>query len=300
MPPQYFSQPAETLPVHLRQQEMGRHEGNLSYIQMIHLIRDLWEETMPDIPLRPVQGPKFAHYPVIVHAIEVKVPTKEDTKKRIREYIKNPQTGQMYQIKGQRFRHIVTFKVITKDEPDLAEQIMERFEDFMDEITPVLKELGVSEIFYGRRQPDSTENRTGEDTTARKVAYEIYLEKVTQTPVDTLDDILIRARVHLERNLNLFQGTTGDTFIDLPSHGLAVGTEVLITATTEDFLPEPLQTQTRYFVSAVDETKVYLVDSDGDPITITTDGTGRLTIWRTYPSIQIEDEFIGATPEDLP
>jgi hypothetical protein len=294
MPPQYFSQPAESLPPHLRVEHMGRAEGNLTYTEMIRVIRALWEEALPDIPLRPVQGPKFSMYPVIVHGIEVKVPEKADTKKRIREYIKNPETGQMYQIKAQRFRYIVTFKVITENEPDLAEDIMERFEDFMDEITPALKELGVSEIFYGRRQPDSTENRSGEDTTARKVAYEIYLEKVYQIPVAEFEDITIRARVHLERNRNLFTGTAGDDFIEIPSHDLEIGATVLITATTEGFLPLPLRTQRLYEVVDVDETKVYLVDYNDDPVTITADGVGRLSIWRHRPRVIIEDER--ATP----
>lgn len=289
--PQFYTQPKDTLPRHLRNEHMMRLNGNLSLVELFALIDELWKGVQPDIPFRPIQGEQFAKYPSIVYSVESKVPEQSDVKHRIREFIENPQTGQLYKITAQKFRHIITFSAVTKLEPELAESIIEAFEDFMFTITPVLVEQGVARIVYGRREPDSVVNKTGEDLNRRTVAYDVYLEKVYQIPVDQLEDIRVRAKVYVERNHNLFTGESGNDYIEVPSNYLEVGKVILVTMTTNGFLPGGLLTQTTYTVTAVDGTKVYLEDSNGDPVTITSDGTGRLSIWIPRPPLEIEDDY---------
>ena len=47
-------------------------EGNLQYPEFIELVRLLWENSYPDIPLVPTYGGKFAQYPCIAYGLELK------------------------------------------------------------------------------------------------------------------------------------------------------------------------------------------------------------------------------------
>jgi hypothetical protein len=99
--------------------------------------------------------------------------------------------------RAQRYENYVSFSVYTESDPYLAETIIEEFENFMDEYTGVFKELGLSEIIYGRRFPDRELNRESEDVCIRAVGYLATVEKVTVTEYERLASIVIDARLRL-------------------------------------------------------------------------------------------------------
>lgn len=292
----YFVQPKSEIAAPLRDWDRLRASGNLSYLEFISLVKELWERRTPDVPIFPTQGKQFARYPCIVYGTQVKTAMQNEPKKRHREFITHPTTGQIYKITGQRFKLVVSFSITTENEPILAEEILEAFEDFMEEITPILKKSGLSEIVYGRQLPDAMENRDAEDVCKRSVAYEVTIERVRQTPVDQLNEIIIHARTFVESIRNVFLGTAGDDFIVVSDdHAIPVGAEVLVAPDETGFLPEGIHSGWRYVVSAVDGNKLYLTAlGSGDPINITADGVGRLGLWLGKVRVDIEDEL--ATP----
>jgi len=69
----------------------------------------------------------------------------------------------------------------TRDDLDaavLCDEIIEAFEDFMLEFTPIFKAAGASDLVYSRRLSDSEINRDGKDVHKRTVTYMLTTEKV--------------------------------------------------------------------------------------------------------------------------
>lgn len=296
MPP-YFTPPKNVVNAPIRDWAPLRANGNLTYREFIAMVSKFWNERVPDVPLIPYQGKNFARTPAIVYSLEVKTPIPNDRKKHHREFITNPATDQMYRITGQRFKHIVTFRVVTANEPELAEEILESFEFYMDEMTAVYKENGLSEIVYGRRLPDSTENRESQDVCIRAVAYEVTTEDVRQWPVAQLNEIIIQARMFVSESRNGFYGEAGNDYIVVDARpDLPVGLEVVISDLpgSDTFLPGGLHNGWKYTIASIDGARIYLLKPDGTPINITFDGQGGLYYWPGTPRVHIEDEF--ATP----
>lgn len=145
-------------------------------------------------------------YPRIVAALETRRPMQMEPKPRIRETIWSGPDGDFdVDIKAQRFQSIISFTVVDRiqtnyppesrcTDPDYfrenvlecskydmvsaADEIIEALEEFMLQVTPVFKELGVSELVYARRLPDATEIRSGYGIAKRAVAYTLTIEKV--------------------------------------------------------------------------------------------------------------------------
>lgn len=145
-------------------------------------------------------------YPRIVAALETRRPMPMEPKPRVRETIWSGPDGESdIDIKGQRFQSIISFTVVDRiktnypqDSPctdpeyfrnnvlecskydmvSSVDEIVEQLEEFMLEVTPIFKELGVSELVYARRLPDATEVRGGYGIAKRAVAYTVTIEKV--------------------------------------------------------------------------------------------------------------------------
>jgi len=81
--------------------------------------------------------------------------------------------------------------------PEVAEKIIETFEDFMLEYTPVFKRLGASELVYARRLSDSEENRDATDVNKRTVTYMLTTEKLIGMEVGTIEKIVIDVRRYM-------------------------------------------------------------------------------------------------------
>lgn len=177
-----------------------RAEGNLSYLQIIDSIKLLWEDRSPDIPFVPYQGKNFAQLPSVVYSLDMRTTITQEPKPRLREERVDPDTGRLYHIYGHRFQNIVTFTSVTKADPRLAEEIIEAFEDFMLEVTPVLKEAGVSEMVYYRRYADAEVTLDTEDLCKRTLAWYVTTEKLKQIPQDRIEQVAIDIRTLVEDN----------------------------------------------------------------------------------------------------
>lgn len=175
-----------------------RAQDSLTYLDFIRSVEFIWRESHPDIPLYAAGLLTYPQYPCIIYGMESRMPMANEPKSKIRETI---QTGSNeanhIQVWGQRFQNYVKFSVCTQSDTELAEAILETFEDFMAEFTPVFKKLGVSDLFYHNRPRDTGENRAGVDTIARSVIYLVVLEKVVTRDIQKLESVLIDVRRYL-------------------------------------------------------------------------------------------------------
>jgi uncharacterized membrane protein len=180
-------------------------QGNLTYIEFISAVKALWENAYPNIKIKPVQNGDYAEYPVIAYGLELRRAHSVEPKPRSRI---SPAKDVV--IFGQRFQNIISFTVITKADsgelkgsssrysgPEVAEKIIETFEDFMLEYTPVFKRLGASELVYARRLSDSEENRDATDVNKRTVTYMLTTEKLIGMEVGTIEKIVIDVRRYM-------------------------------------------------------------------------------------------------------
>ena len=180
-------------------------QGNLTYIEFIAVVKALWENAYPSIKIRPTQSGDYAEYPVIAYGLEMRRTHSTEPKPRSRV---SPSKDVV--IFGQRFQNIISFTVITKSDsgqlsgsearysgPEVADKIMEIFEDFMMEHTPVFKRLGASEFVYARRLSDSEENRDSTDVNRRTVTYMLTTEKLVGMQVEKIEKIVIDVRRYM-------------------------------------------------------------------------------------------------------
>jgi hypothetical protein len=176
---------------------MLRAGNNMSYREFHAVLKLLWNRVHPDIPIRPVQSEAFAKYPVIAYSLELRKPHPTEPKKRYREEIIGDD-GTMYSIYGHRFQNLISFSAITRNDPELAEAIIEEFELFMDSVIGTLKELGASEILYSRRLSDREQERVADDVSIRSVAYMVTLERLNFIIEDRLEEIVADVRLFLD------------------------------------------------------------------------------------------------------
>lgn len=173
-----------------------RARGNLNYIQFLQVLQKMWVDGHPDIPLVAQGGKEFSSYPVITYRLDLRKPIQNEPKPKLREHVITAPGEPDVLIMGQRFQNIITFTAFTNDNPQLAEEIIEVFEDFMIEFTPIFKELGVSDLFYARRLPDTDGSRgRGLGIVERSVSYMVTTEKIILTSRDKLESVLIDARI---------------------------------------------------------------------------------------------------------
>lgn len=185
--------------------------GNLSYPEFIAVVKILWENLHPDIPIVPTQPAQYSVYPCIVYGLELRKAHTTEPKPRNRVV-----TDRDKMVFGQRFQNVVAFTVTNKimggsdkqvryDGAEVADALAEVFEDFMLEYTPVFKRLGASEFVYARRLADSEENKNNTDVVKRTITYMLTTEKLIVTSVGIIDKIAIDVRTHMAYENNLIK-----------------------------------------------------------------------------------------------
>ena len=190
-------------------------EGNLTYLGFIEVVKMLWENSYPDIPIVATFGGKFASYPCIAYGLELKRAHNQEPKMRYRDKALG-EDGKYYIIEGQRFQNVVSFTVMVEANAgqlsgdqqryagaEVADRVMEIFEDFMLEYTPVFKRLVASELVYARRVSDTETNMDQTDIVKRTVTYLLTTEKIHVSAVDKIESIVadIRQWVSYEKDL---------------------------------------------------------------------------------------------------
>lgn len=189
-------------PIRVEKNRMTHAGGRLSYLDFVRIVSALWEKGHPDIPLTAMGAKENALYPSIVYRLDLRKPYDGEPKPRLREELPLP-NGDVVINSAQRFMNIVVFTCFTQMNPQLAEAIIEEFENFMMEFQPVFKELGVSELVYERRMPDTQDNRENFTVIERAVAYRLTTEKLVQTTYShlnnsfnwVLNEVLVDARI---------------------------------------------------------------------------------------------------------
>lgn len=179
--------------------------GNLTYLEFISVVKLLWENLHPDIPVVPTQPAQYSTYPCIVYGLELRKAHSVEPKPRSRHVVENDMM-----VFGQRFQNVVSFTITTKvmggatrtpesryDGAEVADSLAEIFEDFMLEYTPVFKRLGASEFVYARRLADAEENKGSTDVVKRTVTYMLTTEKLIASSVGTIEQIAIDVRTYM-------------------------------------------------------------------------------------------------------
>lgn len=187
--------------------------GNLSYLEFIDVVKILWNRSYPDIDIVPTSNGSYAKYPCIAYGVELKKAHNNEPKPRTRQYIQ----GVNQYVYGQRFQNIISFTVMTRATAgsidtnlpaeeygsqvgyvgaEVADRIIEVFEDFMLEYTPVFKALGASEFVYARRLSDAEMNKDNTDTIKRTVTYMLTTEKLLAASAERIEQIVIDVRTY--------------------------------------------------------------------------------------------------------
>lgn len=220
-----------------------RATGNLTYLEFIRLLTRLWSQAHPSFPILPQGSDELAQYPCIVYHLELRKVHPSEPKLRDREF--RYQGDRVEQITGQRFQNVVAFSAMTEGDPDVAEALIEAFEDFMLEYTGVFKELGLSELMYGRRMPDKMESRQGVRVVMRSVAYMVTTEKQVVTEHEKLREITILAKAMKESDQAIIvSGDRGTIYDSSPRYFLSGDQDHLrfsITQEEIDAAPSPEQ-----------------------------------------------------------
>lgn len=175
--------------------------GNLSYLDFVRVVERAWTNSHPDIPLFAQGGKQVANYPQMFYRLAYRNPVQNEHKPRYREAISTRPQDPAIINRGQRFNNFITFVVMTEENPHLAEAIIEEFEDFMLAFTPAFKELGLSDIFYARREPDVMDLREGGTNRIEKaVTYNAITEKIIQVDLNKLTNFMVDVRTFLANN----------------------------------------------------------------------------------------------------
>jgi hypothetical protein len=190
------------------------------------LVKVLWGNAYPQIDFESESGGSYAKFPIITYGLELKRTHSSEPKPRTRFLPKDADEI----IYGQRFQNIVAFNVYTRanraDIPndenpgyvgaEAADRIMEVFEDFMLEHTPIFKRLGASEFVYSRRVSDSRLARDGIDVCKRTVTYMLTTEKLILTSISRIEKIIIDLRTYMATELeNINPSTPNYANIDI-------------------------------------------------------------------------------------
>ena len=274
------------------------YSGALNYLEFVQIVKKMWEEVHPEIIMIPYNpnrdmsisfdevitkivssnppSSRLPHYPPIVigYALELRKPHTMDPKPRMRHQLKEYSASESVTFYGQKFQNIVSFTGMvevgtffgenndqTYDDVDasiVADQIMDAFEDFMVEHTPILKAAGASDLVYARRVSDSELNKDGKDVLQRQVMYMLTTEKTYAISNARIQKIAVDARAWLK-----------DIYAATPSYQVdEVGSE------------EVIRDSDQYV-------KVDKMDSDGFPVYQTI----------TDSELIIRDHFQMATPD---
>lgn len=129
---------------------------------------DKFNVTDPDIKIEN---------PIICYKLISRKPHGGEIKPRHRENRNAPfdkMVGEQY---GQRFKCIVQFNIFASG-VDLAEHVLERFEDMMFDYTGYFKQNGVQELLFNEQLSDDDYNLFRQTIAVKNLRYEVIIEKL--------------------------------------------------------------------------------------------------------------------------
>lgn len=209
---------------------MLRARGSLSYPEFVRLVTKVWMDAHPDIPIIATGTKNVAQYPIITYRLDLRKAHPAEPKPKHREEIATDPTAPAALISGQRFQNVITFTATAQEDPHKAEEIIEEFQNFMLEFTPVFKELGASELVFLRRLPDSADSRPGEGVVGRALSYLLTTETIRKIEVAKLEEVLVNARIFLQSDRAIFTTNPNEDTIIVYGYSFKIGDRVTITA----------------------------------------------------------------------
>jgi hypothetical protein len=167
-------------------------QGNLTYLQFIDLIDSLWSKAYPDIKFLPFSAGNIYNKELgyVIYSLETRRTHNNNNKPRVHNVVDHPtEPDKKLIIYTQSFDNIVNFTCVHKN-PRVAEELVEAFENFMLEVTPIFIKFGIEHFFYNRRMPDEHETRVGEDIASRTVNYLVVTQKIVYVDAKKLEEVI--------------------------------------------------------------------------------------------------------------
>lgn len=177
-------------------------EYNLTYLQIMDVIKVLWEKGSPEILFIPfsdnnIYDPDLGY---VIYSLVSREPQQNNVKPRYQESF-DSKTNAMVKLSAftQGFINTVKFSAIHKD-PRVAEEIIEAFEDVLLRYGPIFSRLGVQSFQYGRRAADESKTRYGDNLACRTLLYLFTTQKIFFTEISKLEEVYIQVQAP-RRNL---------------------------------------------------------------------------------------------------
>lgn len=176
-------------------------QGSVSYQKFINIVNYLWTLGHPEICFIPfadnnIYDPEKGY---IIYSLVRAKPAENFIKPRFHRAVDHPQDAtKKIAVFIQSFTNVVKFTAVHKN-PKMAEEMIENFQLFMLESTPIFIGAGVEDFAYGERPADEHKTRYGEDIAARSVMYIVRTQLVLTTDMSKLEAIIARVSVMFDQ-----------------------------------------------------------------------------------------------------
>lgn len=125
----------------------------------------------PDLPM---------DHPIITYKVisrKAKTELKPRVRQQIHEQTDDPNDERLGEIYGQKFKCLIQFNIFASVY-DLAEQVMEEFEEQIFTYTGFFKKNGVSEILFDEQATDTSYDMYRQTISVRNLRYTVEVEKL--------------------------------------------------------------------------------------------------------------------------
>lgn len=179
-----------------KKMENGVHDSQIltadksaSLFDFIKMIDKLVSITMKDLEVKFIPDEGKVVYlsndqrldtPIITYKLISRKP-KGEIKPRFRENFresKDGSTGRVGEIYGQKFKCHVQFNIFASVY-EVAEQVMERFEELMITYAGYFKKNGVAELLFDQQYTDQSFEAMRQTLSIRNISYYVEVEKLT-------------------------------------------------------------------------------------------------------------------------
>lgn len=167
------------------------------FIKMVNklsaiILKDLDVEFIPDENKKIVSNVDIKlDRPVITYKVISRKP-KAELKPRIRQTIRektnDPNDERVGEIYGQKFECLIQFNVFASVY-DIAEQVMEKFEEMIFTYTGWMKKNGVAELLFEQQLTDEHYDMFRQTISVRNIRYRVEVEKLNVIFQDKLKEI---------------------------------------------------------------------------------------------------------------
>lgn len=113
-----------------------------------------------------------------------------ENKPRVRREISEKAENRLGMLYGQQFNYMVNFKVYSTNTME-ADEVLDRFEDIMQQYLHYLKKNGVQEIMFDEQEEDKNVIIQDEIFSIRSITYRVQIDKMTVIFNGKIDETFI-------------------------------------------------------------------------------------------------------------